>query len=223
MGGARTDVSDCRGALPRVSDSDSDAHRLERQLSFILEIDRLKGVLRQSRLLDDSRRENSGEHSWHVAAIAPILAEYGPEPLDLARVVRMLLVHDVVEIDAGDVFVYDVAEQAGEVAERERAAAERIFGLLPADQAAEYRALWDEFEALESAEARFARAMDRLMPMLHNLRGSNSSWLRHGVRLDQVEQRNAIVREVAPRLWAWILPQLEAAVAAGRLLARAVE
>lgn len=195
--------------------------RLARQLRFIVEIDRLKGILRQSRLMDDSRRENSAEHSWHISLLATVMAEYGPPTLDLTKVVRMCLVHDIVEIDAGDVFVYDKKGHEADIAANERAAADRIFGLLPDDQAAELRALWDEFEALETQEARFARSMDRLMPMLHNLENVNPSWKRHGIRLDQVEERNGIVGEVAPALWAWILPRLEAAVADGRLLPRA--
>ncbi len=190
--------------------------RLEAQLTFARELDRLKGVLRQSRLFDDSRAENSAEHSWHIAILATLLAEYGPPGIDLARVVRLCLVHDIVEIDAGDVFIYAEADRAA-VAVAEVAAAQRLFGLLPPEQAAEWRACWEEFEAGETDEARFARAMDRLMPMLHNLYGNGSSWQRHGVTYAQVEARNRPILEIAPRLWAHLEPLLAKAVADGRL------
>lgn len=142
-----------------------DPSRLRRQLDFILEIDKAKAVLRRSRLLDGSRRENDAEHAWHLAVMALVLAEYANEPIDLSRVVKMLLVHDIVEIDAGDTFIYDDSDPAAK-AERERQAAHRIFGLLPADQQQELLALWEEFEARRTADARFAAALDRLQPQI---------------------------------------------------------
>ena len=142
--------------------------RFEQQLRFIVEIDRLKNVLRRTLLTDASRRENSAEHSWHIALMAPLLAEHACEPVNVERVMRMLLVHDIVEIDAGDTFAYDANGNADK-AERERRAADRLYGLLPDDQARELRAAWEEFEAAESAEARFAHALDRLQPLLQNL------------------------------------------------------
>ncbi len=144
--------------------------RLDRQLKFIAEAGRLRGVDRKTVLIDLARRENSAEHSWHLTVMAIALAEHAPAGTDLARVVSMLAVHDLVEVDAGDLFVY--AGDAAQARQRaaERAAAERIFGLLPADQAAGLRGLWEEFEERRSPEARFARALDRLAPMLENVK-----------------------------------------------------
>ena len=193
--------------------------RLESQLAFVLEIDRLKTVLRRTTLVDRSRHENSAEHSWHIALMAVLLAEHAAEEVDLGRVVRMLLVHDVVEIDAGDTFCYDAEANAGKE-ERERRAAERIFGLLPADQAAELRELWDEFEARETAEARYANAVDRLQPMLHNLATEGCSWQRHEVSVEQVIERNSPIGDGAPGLWEHARARLEEAVEKGWLRRR---
>ncbi|HLS88070.1 MAG TPA: HD domain-containing protein [Sphingobacteriaceae bacterium] len=174
--------------------------RLDRQLNFILAIDQLKNIRRQNLLLDGSRRENSAEHSWHLATAAMILAEYAREPVDMAKVLSMLLIHDVVEIDAGDTFVYD--EKAAETkAEREEEAARRLFGLLPPDQARWCRDLWEEFEARQTPEARFAAAVDRLMPILLNARNGGYPWRRHGITARQVLARNRTMAEGAPVLW----------------------
>lgn len=162
--------------------------RLARQVEFLLEVDRLKGIGRQSYVLGGARKENSAEHSWHVALMAVVLAEHAPAEVSLPRVVRMLLVHDLVEIDAGDAYFYDAAANCAKP-EREQAAAERIFGLLPVEQAADLRDAWEEFEAGESPEARFAKGMDRLMPLLHNHHTKGRSWLEHGIRREQVESR----------------------------------
>ena len=162
-----------------------DNERLNAQLRFILEVDKLKRVLRQNLLVDGSRRENSAEHSWHLALSARTFAEYAPEGTDIDRVIEMLSIHDIVEIDAGDTFVFqpgDVESQA----ERERAAADRIFPLLPEDQAASARELWEEFEARQTAEARFARAIDRLSPMLANWHNEGGTWVRFGITRSQV-------------------------------------
>lgn len=159
--------------------------RLTAQIAFIVEIDKLKQIFRQNVLTDGSRRENDAEHSWHMATMAVVLAEYADPATDLARVIRMLLIHDLVEIDAGDTFLYDAAAGADQMA-RERAAAERLFGLLPADQAQALRALWDEFEARETLDARFARALDRLQPMILNHHSQGGSWRQHGITADQV-------------------------------------
>src|SRR5699024_9412161 len=137
-----------------------DHERLTSQLRFILETDKLKRILRRNTLVDDSRRENDAEHSWHLALAARVFAEYAPAGTDIDRVVEMLVLHDIVEIDAGDTFIYD-SQEAGSQAERERAAADRIFALLPEDQAEATRDRWEEFEARETAEARFAKAIDR--------------------------------------------------------------
>ncbi|CAM4267615.1 HD domain-containing protein [Bordetella pseudohinzii] len=175
---------------------------LERQLSFLREIDQLKRVLRKTSLIDGSRRENSAEHSWHLAMYALILAEHAAAPVDVLRVVKMLLVHDIVEIDAGDAPFHDAAAQAGQ-AEREQAAAQRIFSLLPPAQAAELRALWDEFEAGASGDARFAKSLDRLQPLLHNIATDGGSWVEGGVNEAQVMARyGPPIEGGAPALWA---------------------
>lgn len=193
-----------------------DDDRLQRQLRFILEIDRLKAVVRQSYLVGAERRENSAEHSWHVAVMAMVLAEHANARVDVGRVVTMLLVHDVVEVDAGDTYVYDPAG-AADKAERERRAAARLFGLLPPDQGAELRALWQEFEAAESADARFAAALDRLMPVLHNVHTGGRSWREHGITADQVIGRNRGIAEGSEALWRHARAMIEAAVAEGKL------
>lgn len=194
--------------------------RLARQLEFIVEIDRLKTVLRRTLLADSSRHENSAEHSWHIALAAVTLAEHGEaaagRALDIGRVVRMLLVHDVVEIDAGDTYAYDTAAHDDKEA-RERAAARRIFGLLPEDQAAEVWALWEEFEARRTAEARFANAVDRLMPMIHNFVTEGAAWRQHGVESRQVLARNRTIEEGAPELWAYAQRMIQEAVERGYL------
>lgn len=151
------------------------AKRLTQQISFILEIDQLKQIYRQNLILDGSRRENDAEHSWHLAMMAVVLQEYASEPVDLSRVLQMVLLHDIVEIDAGDTFCYDV--QAGlDKHEREQKAAKRIFGLLPSDQGEELKNLWLEFEAGESPEARFAAVLDRLQPFLNNYHTEGGTW-----------------------------------------------
>lgn len=190
--------------------------RLERQLAFITEIDRLKSVERRTSLADDSRLENSAEHSWHLAMMALVLAEHARESVNVARVVRMVLVHDLVEIDAGDTFCYDAAANVGRE-EREAEAAERIFGLLPEDQRDTMRALWDEFEARETVEARFANALDRMQPLLNNLATRGGSWRRHSVVKSQVVERVSPIDEGSERLWEHMSALLDQAVADGIL------
>lgn len=177
--------------------------RLARQIDFLIEMDRLKGVVRRSPLADGSREENSAEHSWHLALMAMVLAGHAAEPVDATRVMRMLLVHDIVEIDAGDAYAYDPNANVGK-AERELAAAGRLFGLLPDDQAAELRALWDEFEAQATAESRFANALDRLMPLLHNYLNDGRVWRANHVTPDQVRRRMAPVAGGSPALGALV-------------------
>lgn len=190
--------------------------RLEQQIEFILEIDRLKTVLRQTVLTDGSRYENSAEHSWHLAVMALLLGEHANSAVDQARVVKMVLVHDLVEIDAGDTFCYDEAANVGKL-EREQRAADRLFGLLPADQAAEFRALWDEFEARETPDARFANALDRMQPMLANLATRGHSWRKHGIVKKQILERNSPMADGSDRLWERMSAALDEAVAAGLL------
>lgn len=190
--------------------------RMSEQITFIVELDRLKSVLRRSMITDGSRNENSAEHSWHLAMLALVLAEYAEPAVDLNHVVRMVLVHDVVEIDAGDTFAYDTAGQTGRVA-REELAARRIYGLLPVDQAQTLLGLWREFEAGVTPDARFANALDRLQPMLQNLNTSGGTWRSHGITLRQVLLRAAPIREAAPALWPYIESLLMGAVMSGLL------
>lgn len=194
----------------------TDLPRLQQQMAFILEIDRLKTVLRQTLLTDGSRRENSAEHSWHLALMAIALAEYAPAGTDLVRAMQQLLIHDLVEIDAGDTFCYDAAGNENK-AEREMAAAERIFELLPSDQAQTLRSLWDEFEAGETPTAQFAAALDRIQPLLHNQQTAGGTRKQHDISRAQVMRRMQPVATGAPRLWPLVLQVVEDSVAAGYL------
>jgi putative hydrolase of HD superfamily len=164
--------------------------RLMEQLAFILEVEKLKTVLRRTPLLDRSRVENDAEHTWQLALMAMVLSEHSREPINLLRVIKMLLIHDIVEIDAGDTFAYDSVGRTSQV-EREIKAADRIFALLPVGQAQEFRALWDEFELKATDEARFANAMDRLQPLLHNYFTNGGTWNTHGVTASDVARRMA--------------------------------
>ena len=190
---------------------------LERQIGFVLEADRLKAVDRQSRITDGSRHENSAEHSWHLAVMALALAGHAPPGTDLARVMAMLVVHDMVEIDAGDLFVYaDSAAQARQE-EAERAAADRIFAILPGPQTAAVRALWDEFEERRTAEARFARALDRLQPMLLNMQTGGGTWVAHGITADRVLANVALIEDGSASLGRYARAMIATAVAQGFL------
>ena len=191
--------------------------RLKQQIDFVRELDKLKQVQRQTWLMDTSRKENSAEHSWHIAVMAMILAEYAPHnDLDVLRVIQMLLIHDIVEIDAGDTFCYDQAAVSGQ-AEREILAAERLFGLLPPDLEDRFRQLWAEFEERETPEALLANALDRLQPILNNYFSGGKAWQTNGIRRAQVRQRNRMVEDGAPALWAYIETLLEKAVNQGML------
>jgi len=188
--------------------------RLRRQLDFLVELDKLKLVLRRTRVVGESRHENSAEHSWHLGVMATVLAEHAPEGLDLRRTLAMLLVHDVVEIDAGDTFAFDTEGNADKE-ERERRAADRLFGLLPADQADELRALWDEFEAHETTEARFANALDRFHALLQNTANHGGTWKEHGITREQILARMDPIREGAPPLWAYVLQVVDEVMGEG--------
>lgn len=188
--------------------------RLAQQIQFIIEIDRLKTILRQTRITDDSRRENSAEHSWHIAIMAFVLIEHAPEGTDLLRALKMLLIHDLVEIDAGDTFCYDV-EGHLDKAEREQLAADRIFGLLPSDQALELRTLWDEFEAQETVTAKFAASLDRLQPILLNRQNQGGTWKQHQITQAQVMKRIAPIETGSPPLWTLTQQVIDECVAAG--------
>jgi putative hydrolase of HD superfamily len=192
------------------------AERIERQLRFIAEIDKLKCIMRRTPLTDASRRENSAEHSWHMAIMAVLLREYAEDGVDVDRVMRLILVHDLVEIDAGDTFAYDVAANEGK-AEREERAAKRLFNLLPADQAAEVRALWDEFEDGASREARYAVALDRLQPFIQNAHAGGGTWREHGVTRPQVLARMRPIETDLPAFWPFVVRTLKDAVERGWL------
>jgi putative hydrolases of HD superfamily len=189
---------------------------LLQRITFVKEVDKLKSIIRRTRLIDDSRYENTAEHCWHVALMALTLVEYAPASLDLARVIRMLLVHDLVEIDAGDTFAFDLAGHETKTA-REQAAANRLFGLLPGSDAAELRALWEEFEAGDTPEAGFAVAMDRFEPLLCNISNSGGSWREHQVGRTAVLKRMDPIRLGAPGLWPFVLEAIDAAVARGEI------
>jgi putative hydrolase of HD superfamily len=188
--------------------------RLTRQIAFLVEADKLKHIVRRTPLVDASRAENSAEHSWHMVLAAMIAREYVPGPLDLLHVLEMIAVHDLVEIDAGDTFAYDVAANLDKEA-REHAAAERVFGLLPSDQASRVRALWEEFEAQKTMESRFANAVDRLQPLLQNAYSGGGSWASHHVTRDQVLRRMAPIESVMPALWPSVLEIIDRFCAAG--------
>jgi len=190
---------------------------LDSQLRFLLEADRLKGVLRQSRITDGSRRENSAEHSWHLGLMSLVLGQYAPPGTDLSRVTAMVLVHDLVEIDAGDLFVYAGAQAQADQEEAERAAADRLFALLPASQGAEFRALWDEFEERRTPEAKFARALDRLQPMLANYQLGGGTWTQHGVTASQVLAKVALIEDGSAALGAFAQGLIADSVSRGYL------
>jgi putative hydrolase of HD superfamily len=190
--------------------------RLAAQLGFLVEAHRLSGVERRTRVAGGQRLENSAEHSWHLALLCVVLGEYAPAGVDLARVLPMLVIHDLVEIDAGDTYIYDVAGQAGKL-DRERVAATRIFGLLPPEQGAALAELWEEFEARVTPDARFAAAIDRLAPFLLNLEHHGGSWREHQVTAEQVRANLAKVGEGAPELAPFVSAAIDGAVAAGWL------
>ena len=194
--------------------SDSVVSRLDAQLAFILEADKLKEIQRRTYLLSGARTENSAEHSWHLALMAMILSEYSNASIDAFKVLKMLLVHDLVEIDAGDTFCYD---EAGNItkSEREKAAADRLFGLLPEEQGSEFRQLWEEFESAETAEAKFAAALDRVSPVLLNLRNQGRGWKEHSVSAEQVFARNSPIANGSTVLWERVKAELDRAVAEG--------
>lgn len=190
--------------------------RLTRQLSFVLELDKLKTILRQTLLADSSRRENDAEHSWHVAMMAVLLAEYAPEGADPVKASRMLLFHDVVEIDAGDTFIHDDKGNADK-AEREEKAAERLYGMLPPDQEAEFRALWQEYEDRATPTAKYADALDRLQPIMNNFATEGGTWRPNGVTADKVLKLVERIRDGAPALGAYVEELVQEAVRRGYL------
>jgi putative hydrolase of HD superfamily len=193
--------------------------RLAQQIRFIVEADKLKKIVRQTFITGGERQENDAEHSWHLTLLTLVVAEHANFPeMDVLRVLKMLIIHDLVEIDAGDTFAYDTARMADQHA-REAVAAERIFGLLPEDQATEFRALWDEFEEKKTPEARFAAAVDRFQPMLLNCLTNGAAWNNHGVKHAQVVARNKHIADGSAKLWAYASNLIDAAVSKGHLQA----
>jgi putative hydrolase of HD superfamily len=189
---------------------------LLQQVAFIHEIDKIKYIQRKSRLFNSDRNENDAEHSWHLAVMAIVLAQHSNEPIDTLKVVKMLLIHDVVEIDAGDVFLYDTVLNHTNT-EAERKAAERIFGLLPPEQAAELITIWEEFEASETPEAKFARSMDRLEPLLQNVSNNGGTWQEHNVKYEQVVQKKSIIQHGSQTLWDFAKTLIDESVEKGFL------
>ena len=191
--------------------------RFKQQIEFILEVDKLKHVLRQTILMDQSRRENSSEHSWHIALTVMILSEYARDSnIDFFRVMKILLIHDLIEIDAGDTYCYDDQGRQDQ-AERERQAADRIFNILPPDQAGTFRELWDEFEERKTPDSRFANALDRVQPMLHNYFTDGQTWQEHDIHSSQVHERMRPVKDGAPDLWHYVTALIEDSVKKGML------
>ncbi len=190
--------------------------RLTQQIRFIIEIDKLKSVIRRTYLANGTRRENSGEHSWHLAMMALVLSEHANQEIDVLRVLKMVLIHDIVEIDAGDTYIYDEVG-AIDQEEREKMAAERIFGLLPTEQAEELREVWNEFEARQTADAQFAKALDRLMPLLHNYELEGKPWQTNGIKSNQVIAINTPIRDGSEALAELALGIIEDSVEKGYL------
>jgi putative hydrolase of HD superfamily len=190
--------------------------RIQQQYAFLTECLKLSEIFRQALLPVSRRRENDAEHSWHLCLMAITLAEHSNQPINLSRVLKMLIIHDIVEIDAGDTYAYDTARMVGQH-EREAKAADRIFGLLPTDQAIELRACWEEFEAKITAEAKFAAAVDRLQPILLNILSNGEKWREHGVTRAMVIARNQHANDGASTVWAHALTLLDEAVARGFL------
>ena len=179
-------------------------------MSFLNEADKLKNVIRATTLCDGSRHENSGEHSWHIALYALVLAEHAPDGVDINRVIKMLLLHDLVEIDAGDAPIFGDHDIAAMEAD-EAIAADRIFGMLPVDQSVELRAIWEEFEAAQTSDAIFAKSLDRFQPPNQNLMSNGGSWTDYGVSYDTIEARvGSKIERGAPVLWAWLSPKIRA-------------
>ena len=192
---------------------------LAQQLDFLLQIDQLKAIYRQTTVkCDHNRQENSAEHSWHIGLVAQVLQEYALHDINIHRVTLMLLIHDIIEIDAGDLFAFAESQhhQAQEV--KELAAAERLFGLLPAEQGEKMKTLWIEFEQAQSADAQYAKAMDRILPLFQNMANQGGSWVKHSVNKQQVLDRNRYLEVSAPKLWSYTKQQVDLAVTNGWLV-----
>lgn len=192
--------------------------RLEKQISFIVEIDKVKNIFRQTLLADGNRKENDAEHSWHIALMAILLKEYAEEEIDVLKVMTMVLLHDLVEIDAGDTYAYDTVAAASK-REREVKAADRIFGMLPEDQGGYFRALWDEFEAYETADAKYAHLLDNFQPLLLNDASGGISWREHDVKKSQIYKRNERIEETSKVVWGKMQELVKKNIALGNVRA----
>ncbi len=190
--------------------------RLQKQINFMLEVDKLKNIYRQTYVLHENRTENDAEHSWHLALLAFLLSEYSNEPIDVLRTIKMVLIHDIVEIDAGDTYCYDEEGYKDKI-ERETKAAERIFGILPHDQKNEMYNLWLEFEDRKTPEAKFAAVLDRIQPIMLNYTKDGISWKKHGISKEQVIKRNEHTSEGSNTLWQYIKSILDDAAEKGFL------
>lgn len=190
--------------------------RLEQQMNFLMEVDKLKMITRQNYISDGSRKENDTEHSWHLALMCVLLSEYSNEPIDVLKTITMVLIHDIVEIDAGDTYAYDEAGNLTKC-ERELAAAERIFSLLPEDQGTYLRELWEEFERAETKEAKFALTLDKVQPLTLNDKTDGLSWREHDVEVSQVLKRNESTHLGSEELWHYAKQLIDKNVELGRL------
>lgn len=193
---------------------ESENRRLNQQLLFTVEIDKMADVMRQTLLINKSRQENDAEHSWHIAVMAMLFSEYAIEPVNVGRVVQMCVVHDIVEIEAGDTFAYD-AQGNVDKAEREKEAADKLFARLPADQGKMIRDLWEEFDAMETADAKYAACMDRIQPFIHNTLTDGHTWVKGKVGRKSVEKRAEIVKEFMPEVYNWMVANMDQAVEKG--------
>ena len=194
----------------------SGMNRLDKQFMFTAEIDKMTSVLRRTMLIDNSRRENDAEHSWHIAVMAMLFNEYVFEEVDIGRVVQMCVVHDLIEIYAGDTFAYDVAGNMDK-AEREGKAADRLFAMLPEEQGVYIRTLWEEFDAMETADSKYAACLDRLQPFLHNTLTGGHTWVESGTKRIAVEKRMGIIKEFMPDVYPWVEKNLDNAIKNGWL------
>jgi putative hydrolase of HD superfamily len=195
-----------------------DLNRVDQQIRFILELDKLKSVMRQNYLIQQERHENTAEHCWHLALMALLLAEYAESEINLGRLIELLLVHDLVEIYAGDTYCYD-EDETQDQEDREAQAAEKLFGLLPIDQSARLHELRNEFEEGRSSEARFATLLDRLLPLLLNYHTQGRSWKEHGITAEQVRERNRLIREGSDQLWSFAQSIIDDSISKGYLTA----
>ena len=190
--------------------------RLDQQLKFTAEIDKMTAIFRRTSLIDKSRRENDAEHSWHIAVMSMLFEEYASEPVNISRAVQMCVVHDLIEIYAGDTFAYDVKGNQDK-AERENEAADKLFSQLPKEQGAMIRSLWEEFDAMETADAKYAACMDRLQPFLHNTLTDGFTWVESGTSRAVVEKRMAVIKDFMPRVYEWISDNMDRAIEKGWL------